>query len=68
MNGMKEIRTKRLILRPFRESDYDDLFEFLSQLESDEFEGYPGITYENGREHLKDRRNFSPSNWRIRER
>ncbi len=46
------IETKRLILRPFEESDYDDLFEFLSQLEKDEFEGYPGITYENGKEHL----------------
>ena len=52
---MKDIRTQRLILRPFRDSDYDDLFEFLSQLENDEFEGYPGITYENGREHLKYR-------------
>ena len=51
---MHEIRTKRL-LRPFRESDYDDLFEFLSQLADDEFEGYPGITWENGREHLKYR-------------
>lgn len=52
---MSELRTRRLILRPFRESDYDDLYEFLSQLEDDEFEGYPGITYENGREHLKYR-------------
>ena len=52
---MKEIRTDRLLLRPFRESDYDDLFEFLSQLIDDEFEGYPGITYENGRDHLKYR-------------
>ena len=52
---MKDIRTPRLILRPFRDSDYDDLFEFLSQLENDEFEGYPGITCENGREHLKYR-------------
>ncbi len=52
---MEEISTNRLILREFRESDYDDLFEFLSQLEDDEFEGYPGITYENGREHLKYR-------------
>ena len=52
---MQEIRTKRLLFRSFRESDYDDLFEFLSQLEDDEFEGYPGITYENGREHLKHR-------------
>lgn len=46
------IETERLILRPFEETDYDDLYEFLSQLETDEFEGYPGITYENGKEHL----------------
>lgn len=52
---MKEIRTERLLLRPFRESDYDDLFEFLYQLRDDEFEGYPGITYENGREQLRQR-------------
>lgn len=52
---MKEIVTKRLILRQFRETDYDDLYEYLSQLREDEFEGYPGITYENGREHLKYR-------------
>ena len=52
---MKELMTDRLILRSFAESDYEDLFEFLSQLEDDEFEGYPGITYENGREHLKYR-------------
>ena len=54
---MKEIRTKRLLLRPFRESDYDDLFEFLYQLRDDEYEGYPGITWENGQEHLKYRLN-----------
>ena len=52
---MKELMTDRLILRSFTESDYEDLFEFLSQLEGDEFEGYPGITYETGREHLKYR-------------
>ena len=52
---MREIRTERLLLRPFRESDYADLFEFLCQLEDDEFEGYPGITYENGRKHLEYR-------------
>ena len=52
---MQEIRTKRLLLRSFRESDYDDLCELLSQLEDDGFEGYPRITYENGREHLKYR-------------
>lgn len=52
---MKEIITERLILREFTESDYDDLFEFLSQLKDDEFEGYLGITYENGKEHMKYR-------------
>lgn len=52
---MKEIRTTRLLLRPFTEADYDDLYEFLSQLRDDEFEGYPGITHENGRKHLQDR-------------
>lgn len=50
-----EVITDRLILRVFRETDYDDLYEFLSQLREDEFEGYPGITYENGREHLANR-------------
>ncbi len=52
---MQEIQTKRLLLRPFRESDYADLFEFLAQLEDDEFEGYPGISWENGREQLQYR-------------
>jgi len=52
---VKEIRTPRLVLRKFRETDYDDLFEFLFQLRDDEFEGYPGITYESGREHLQYR-------------
>ena len=52
---MNEIRTSRLLLRPFQESDYDDLFEFLSQLKDNEFEGYPGITYENGRDYLQQR-------------
>ena len=46
------IETERMILRPFEKSDYDDLYEFLSQRENDEFEGYPGITYDNGKEHL----------------
>src|SRR5690554_410944 len=55
VSKLQEIQTQRLILRTFRESDYDDLYEFLSQLEDNEFEGYPGITYENSREHLKYR-------------
>ena len=50
-----EIRTERLILRPFRETDSDGLFAFLSQLESDKFEPYPGISYENGWEQLRER-------------
>lgn len=50
-----ELETARLILRKFTEVDYDDLYEFLSQLRDNEFEGYPGIDYENGREHLKYR-------------
>lgn len=49
---MDGIRTERLLLRAFLETDYDDLYGFLSQLRESEFEGYPGITYENGREHL----------------
>ena len=52
---MKEIITARLALRAFREADYGDLYEFLSQLRDDEFEGYPGITRESGREHLNAR-------------
>ena len=50
-----ELTTKRLLLRPFRETDHEDLYEFLSQLENDEFEGYPGITRESSLEHLKQR-------------
>ena len=61
---MKEIRTERLILRPFREADYEDLYEFLSQLRDDEFEGYPGITYENGKKHLRERVG-SPDYWAV---
>ena len=52
---MKEITTKRLLLRPFRESDRDDLLEFLLQLKDDEFEGYPDISFENGRKYLRER-------------
>lgn len=47
MKRMEEIRKKRLLLRPFRESDWPDLYECLFQLENDEFEGYPGVTWEN---------------------
>ena len=47
------INTRRLILRRFEESDRDDLFEFLSQLETDEFEGFPGIRRDKVREQLR---------------
>ena len=52
---MEPIVTDRLILGGFQESDYDDLYEFLSRLRDNEFEGYPGITRENGREYLSQR-------------
>ena len=55
------METSRLILRPFEERDYDDLYEFLSQRQEDRFEAYPDITYENGREHLRwEAATFSP--------
>lgn len=54
---MNTIETNRLILRNFKEEDYDDLYEFLSQRKDDDFEAYPGITYENGRDHMKYRVN-----------
>ena len=52
---MREIITERLILRAFRETDLDDLFEYLYQLRDDEFEGYPGVTRENCLKHLNER-------------
>lgn len=39
---MNKIFTERLVLRPFAESDYDDIFEFLKQLENNEFERISG--------------------------
>lgn len=52
---MDEIMTERLILRPFRESDCDDLCEFLYQLKDDEFEGYPDLDAETARAQLMER-------------
>ncbi len=52
---LKIIETERLVLRNFEESDYDDVYEFLSERKYDDFEAYPDITYENGREHLEYR-------------
>ncbi len=52
---MDVITANSLVLRRFQNSDYDDLFEFLSQLKDDEFEGYPDITYENCKKYLSER-------------
>jgi len=49
---MEPLLTERLCLRCFTEQDYEDLYEFLSQRRDEQFEAYPGITYENGRQHL----------------
>lgn len=46
------LETPRLILRPYEERDYDDLYELLSQRREDQFEAYSDITYENTREQL----------------
>ncbi len=52
---MDVITTSRLVLRRFKDADYDNLFEFLSQLKDNEFEGYPDITYENCKNYLSER-------------
>ena len=57
MTSMQTIDTPRLRLREFRESDFQDLYEFLYQLKDDEYDGYPDITSENGRNHLLYRLN-----------
>ena len=52
-------------------SDYDSLYKFLVQLRDDEFEGCPGITYDNGRKHLSQRvgsKEFLPSRSEPRDR
>ena len=43
---MAVLETQRLLLRPFAERDYEDLYELLSQRREEQFEAYPGITYE----------------------
>ena len=49
---MKELQTERLLLRPFRETDLADLYEFLSQRRDAEFEAYPDVTPESCRKYL----------------
>ena len=49
------ILTDRLILRRFKESDYDDLYMFLYELKDDIFECYKDITYENTKKYLSER-------------
>lgn len=52
---LNALETERLIIRGFQESDYEDLYEFLSQRKEDAFEAYPNITYDNIKEHLNYR-------------
>ena len=52
---MQTFFTERLIIRPFEEDDYDDLYLFLLQQKDDEFEGYPDINAQTAKEHLQYR-------------
>lgn len=49
---MEILKTGRLILRPFRESDDEDLFAYLSDPEVVKFEPYAPMTREQVRENL----------------
>lgn len=49
---MEILKTGRLILRPFRESDEEDLFAYLSDPEVVKFEPYAPMTREQVRENL----------------
>lgn len=52
MQCMEILKTGRLILRPFRESDEEDLFAYLSDPEVVKFEPYAPMTREQVRENL----------------
>lgn len=52
MQCMEILKTGRLILRPFRESDDEDLFAYLSDPEVVKFEPYAPMTREQVRENL----------------
>lgn len=52
---MEMIRTERLILRPFRTSDTNDLYEYLSDMETVKFEPYDPMTFDQVREELQRR-------------
>lgn len=52
MQCMEILKTGRLILRPFRESDEEDLFAYLSDPKVVKFEPYAPMTREQVRENL----------------
>lgn len=52
---MEQIMTDRLILRKFRETDFEDLYEFLAQQKDAAFEAYPNIDAETCKEQLEKR-------------
>lgn len=68
--GGNDDRNGETAFAAFRESDRDDLYAFLSQLEDDEFEGYPGSPMKTAGSTFGNasvRRNFTPSCSRIPE-
>lgn len=52
---MVYLETERLILRNFKNEDFDDTYEFLYQRKDDIFEGYPNLNPESGLKKLKYR-------------
>jgi RimJ/RimL family protein N-acetyltransferase len=55
--GETMLETERLIIRPFRESDYADLFEYLSIKETYRFEPGEPVSMEEAKEYAKKRSN-----------
>ena len=49
---MKEIETERLILRNFTESDFEDLFEYISDPAVTEYEPYKPMNEQEARDNL----------------
>ena len=49
---MKEIETERLILRNFTESDFEDLFEYISDPAVTEYEPYKPMNKQEARDNL----------------
>lgn len=54
---MENLTTERLIIRPFQEADWKDLFEYLSDNEVVRFEPYGTFSPEQARKEASDRAN-----------